>query len=129
MLNITADELGNQRIRRKRDLSTGFDSGTPDHKAALPSSSSTQMFTCWLGPVEGKEEQQCDGTKLTIRASGTEPKIKMYLESWDKDREKARQGTKAVLKAVRVSLFCVTLSNAKLLFVSIGRLSRVWSPP
>ena len=96
--------LPEQRLLRKRDLSTGYDSGTDDHRAVLPSSSSTQMITCWLGPMDGKEEQQCEGSKITIRASGTEPKIKLYLESWDKDQDKAREGAKAVLRVVRVSL-------------------------
>ena len=92
-------------IQRKRDLSTGYDSGTTDHKAVLPSSSSTQMITCWLSPVEGKEEHKCEGTKFTIRASGTEPKIKVYLECWDKSEEKAQEGAKAVLKAMKVGVF------------------------
>ena len=96
--------LPDRYVKRNRDLSTGYDSGTPDQKAVLPSSSSTQMITCWLGPVEGMEEQ-CEGTRFTIRASGTEPKIKIYLECWDGSAERAREGAKAVLKAVKVSIF------------------------
>ena len=101
---IAAGILQNQRVIRTRDLSTGYDSGTHDHKATLPSSSSTQMMTCWLGPLEGKEKQQCEGSKLTIRASGTEPKIKVYLESWGKSGENARDGAKEVLRAVKASV-------------------------
>lgn len=60
---------------RVRDLSTGTDSGMPDGKAALPSSPENLMITLWLW---GNAALQ-DGVRCTIRASGTEPKIKGEL--------------------------------------------------
>jgi len=53
-----------------RDLTTGFDSRQPDGKAVLPSSSSSQMITFYFE----------NGLEITIRTSGTEPKIKFYTE-------------------------------------------------
>ncbi|RWS09628.1 phosphoglucomutase-2-like protein [Dinothrombium tinctorium] len=60
----------NYKITRVRDLTRGFDSGTADHKPELPSSSSSFMLTFYFE----------NGVTLTIRASGTEPKIKYYSE-------------------------------------------------
>eukprot|EP00824_Muranothrix_gubernata_P014137 TRINITY_DN29266_c0_g1_i1.p1 TRINITY_DN29266_c0_g1~~TRINITY_DN29266_c0_g1_i1.p1 ORF type:complete len:602 (-),score=142.18 TRINITY_DN29266_c0_g1_i1:44-1753(-) len=53
-----------------RDLTTGFDDNQPDHKAILPTSSSSQMITYTFE----------NGVVCTLRTSGTEPKIKYYSE-------------------------------------------------
>lgn len=63
--------LGDRMILRWRDLTLGFDSSTTSHVPALPCSSSIQMITCWVSGTSDDE-----GVRLTIRASGTEPKIK-----------------------------------------------------
>ena len=56
---------------RVRDLTTGTDTGTEGQKAVLPKSPEILMITLWLnGPSLEK------GVRCTIRASGTEPKIK-----------------------------------------------------
>jgi len=62
--------LGKRKIVRWRDLTgEGYDSETHDHRPKLPVSKD-QMITCEL---EG-------GVRFTARASGTEPKIKLYIE-------------------------------------------------
>ena len=91
-------------VKRKRDLSTGFDSGTWNGEAVLPSSPSTQMITFWLTPAS-IAQKRCEGGRFTIRASGTEPKIKIYLECWDSNAEKARAGAATVLKGVKQAFF------------------------
>ena len=53
-----------------RDLTTGFDSSSPDGRASLPSSAGAQMITFRLE----------NGVVLTVRTSGTEPKFKYYAE-------------------------------------------------
>ena len=53
-----------------RDLTTGFDSTKDDKKAVLPTSKSSNMITFGLD----------NGVTITIRGSGTEPKIKWYSE-------------------------------------------------
>lgn len=66
--------VAGQRVLRWRDLTTGYDSETQDHKPLLPCSSTSQMITCWLFGFPNVK-----GTRCTIRASGTEPKIKRRL--------------------------------------------------
>jgi len=61
---------GGVAVTRVRDLTTGFDSATPDKVATMPASRSSQMVTFWLE----------NGIVLTLRTSGTEPKIKFYTE-------------------------------------------------
>ena len=62
--------LGNRQISRWRDLTLGYDSATADHVPDLPVSRD-EMITCWLD--KGLLDQ---GVRFTMRASGTEPKIK-----------------------------------------------------
>ena len=64
------EAVAGRKVLRWRDLTTGYDSGSENHKPDLPCSSSSQMITCWL---DGQEDE---GIRFTVRASGTEPKIK-----------------------------------------------------
>lgn len=57
-------------IKYVRDLTTGVDTSQPDGKAVLPTSKSSQMITFTFD----------NGVVLTLRTSGTEPKIKYYAE-------------------------------------------------
>lgn len=57
-------------VNRVRDLNNGFDSGTADKKATLPCSSSSFMVTFFID----------NDVTITLRTSGTEPKIKYYSE-------------------------------------------------
>lgn len=71
-------KLANRKVLRWRDLTEGYDSGSVDHLPILPASRSSQMITCWLEgthPAEGMQEGD-GGVRFTVRASGTEPKIK-----------------------------------------------------
>ncbi|RPB15275.1 hypothetical protein P167DRAFT_483112 [Morchella conica CCBAS932] len=87
--------LGNRRITWWRDLTNGFDSATVDKKPLLPVDSSSQMITCEL---EGS-------VRFTVRGSGTEPKIKMYIECKAKSQELARQGAQEVSEALTKEWF------------------------
>ncbi|XP_054005959.1 glucose 1,6-bisphosphate synthase-like [Hylaeus anthracinus] len=53
-----------------RDLTTGYDNTKPENKAVLPVSKSNQMITFTFK----------NGLVITLRTSGTEPKIKYYTE-------------------------------------------------
>lgn len=65
------ESVGGYAIRAVRDLtSPGFDSATPDKRPTLPVSGSTQMLTYDF----------VNGCVLTLRTSGTEPKLKFYSE-------------------------------------------------
>ncbi len=63
--------VGDRKVIRWRDLTRAYDSSTEDHVPTLPSSTNSQMITCWL---DGTSVDQ--GIRFTVRASGTEPKIK-----------------------------------------------------
>ena len=63
--------VGDRRVVRWRDLTRAYDSSTETHMPTLPSSASSQMITCWL---DGTLVDQ--GVRFTVRASGTESKIK-----------------------------------------------------
>jgi len=73
-----------------RDLTTGYDSTRADKKAILPISASTYMITFYF-----KNE-----AVATIRGSGTEPKLKYYVEL----RGKEYNSTKKELDELVASL-------------------------
>ncbi|PCG96119.1 Alpha-D-phosphohexomutase superfamily [Penicillium occitanis (nom. inval.)] len=66
-------------ITRWRDMTLGYDSDTPDNMPELPVDKGSHMLTLWLD----------DDIKFTLRGSGTEPKVKFYIESWSDDQDKA----------------------------------------
>ncbi|KAI0637271.1 hypothetical protein C8Q77DRAFT_1216028 [Trametes polyzona] len=72
--------LAGLAVTRVRDLTVGYDSGNaPSYKPELPLSSGHM--------IQFRAENVADGTKITLttRTSGTEPKIKYYLEGSGKD--------------------------------------------
>merc|ERR1711890_131874 len=69
--------LGPYKISGIRDLNKGYDSRTTDKKATHPIQSS-HMITFYFE----------NGATLTLRTSGTEPKIKYYLEMVSDSYEK-----------------------------------------
>ena len=87
------DHIGEFKVARIRDMTLGYDSSTPDHKTVLPQQGG-QMITFYLE----------NGCSCTIRTSGTEPKIKWYIELGAADQEKATRDLAAVVKAVQDDL-------------------------
>ncbi|KAF5391768.1 hypothetical protein D9757_001672 [Collybiopsis confluens] len=70
------------KITRVIDLTTGYDSGNlPSFQPSLPLSSGHM--------IQFRGEDRAEGTSvvLTVRTSGTEPKIKYYLEGHGKDSD------------------------------------------
>ncbi|KAL8713887.1 MAG: hypothetical protein Q9220_002033 [cf. Caloplaca sp. 1 TL-2023] len=94
------DLVGSRRVIRWRDLTKGYDSSTEKNVPDLPASASTQMITCWL---DGQGSD--DGIRFTVRASGTEPKIKIYLECRAKRQESAQIGAFQVLRWLKQKWF------------------------
>ncbi|MCJ1404083.1 Phosphoglucomutase-3 [Xylographa trunciseda] len=95
-----SDLSTDRKLERLRDLTCGTDSGTEDNKPILPSDPNTQMITCWLS---GNEYD--DGIRFTIRASGTEPKVKLYLECQSRSQANARIGASEMLKIINATWF------------------------
>lgn len=81
---------GDFPIKYIRDLTTGFDSMQSDKKAILPISSSSHMITFFFE----------NGATCTIRGSGTEPKLKFYIEYHDKDYNAAQDVLAKLHKAI-----------------------------
>ncbi|KAF2853904.1 phosphoglucomutase-like protein [Plenodomus tracheiphilus IPT5] len=79
--------IGPRKIVRWRDLTLGYDSKSKDHVPDLPVDATAQMITCELD----------DGAVFTVRGSGTEPKIKLYIECQGKSSEEAKTGANGVL--------------------------------
>lgn len=78
--------IGSRKIVRWRDLTLGYDSKSEDHKPDLPVDVSSQMITCELD----------DGAVFTVRGSGTEPKIKLYIECQGQSSEEAKNGANSI---------------------------------
>nr|CAD7195878.1 unnamed protein product [Timema douglasi] len=79
---------GKYRITSVRDLTTGYDSSQHDKKAILPTSKSSQMITFAFN----------NGLVVTLRTSGTEPKIKYYTELCAAPEEQNVDHLREVLK-------------------------------
>lgn len=92
--------VGYRRVIRWRDLTNGYDSATEQNIPDLPTSATTQMITCWL---DGSDSD--DGIRFTVRASGTEPKIKLYLECRSKHQDSAHKGAVEALEYLRQTWF------------------------
>jgi len=88
-------KLGRFEIKYVRDLTTGYDNNQPDEKAILPVSKSSQMITFTF----------TNGCVITMRTSGTEPKIKYYSELCaDPARGMSREDAESELQEMVVLL-------------------------
>ncbi|CAL4067338.1 unnamed protein product, partial [Meganyctiphanes norvegica] len=79
---------GKYTINSVRDLTTGYDSSQKDQRAILPVDPSSQMITFSFD----------NGCVLTLRTSGTEPKIKYYSEMCAKPEQKDWDGLEKELE-------------------------------
>ena len=87
------DHIGEFKIARIRDMTNYYDSAAEDHKPTLPKQSG-QMITFYLE----------NGCQATIRTSGTEPKIKWYIEIGADNLEKAEHDLNEVVTAIKDDL-------------------------
>lgn len=65
--------VGKYQVVSVRDMTTGYDSAEADGKSRLPQTPESQMITLRF----------VDGSTCTFRNSGTEPKLKWYVETSD----------------------------------------------
>ncbi|EEP81344.1 conserved hypothetical protein [Uncinocarpus reesii 1704] len=82
--------IGKFPVIRWRDVSNGLDTGAPNNTPELPIDSTSQMLTVWSD----------HGLRFTLRSSGTEPKVKIYIESCCPAREDAVAAVCEVFSAV-----------------------------
>ena len=74
-------QIGNFKVDAIRDLTIGYDSEQPNNIPILAVSKSSQMITFKVSYLDNPSIRAV----LTLRTSGTEPKIKYYSEisgSW-----------------------------------------------
>lgn len=83
-------KLGSRKILSWRDLTKDYDSSTKDRKPVLPIDPSSQMITL---ETEGH-------VRITVRGSGTEPKIKIYMECRCTKQETAKSTVLEVQKTL-----------------------------
>ncbi|KAH8258476.1 hypothetical protein KR038_012035 [Drosophila bunnanda] len=74
----TSVKNGEYEIVGVRDLTTGYDSSTSDKKSVIPPSAGSQMITFTFK----------NGAVVTLRTSGTEPKMKYYADMSGRPEEK-----------------------------------------
>ncbi|KAF9439306.1 Phosphoglucomutase-3 [Entomortierella beljakovae] len=82
--------IGSHKVVNVRDLTLGYDTSKKDGVPTLPVSPSAQMITFYLE----------NGCVFTLRTSGTEPKIKYYLEVSSTSREEAELQAKEIEAAM-----------------------------
>lgn len=91
--------IGKYPVIAWRDLTTGYDSTTIDHKPLLPVDSSAQMITVELDADHGET------IRFTARGSGTEPKLKVYIEAKSGSEPRSIQLAKDVWLTLRDNWF------------------------
>lgn len=69
------ETIGEFRVVEWRDLTVGYESTTPDNVPLLPVDATSQMITAVL-----KADDSTGQVRFTCRGSGTEPKLKVYIE-------------------------------------------------
>ena len=91
--------LGAWTLSSLRDVTKGYDSSEVDGKLRLlPIDANAEMISFSL-MTQGKEAG-VDGLIGTIRTSGTEPKIKYYLEGWGSNGDRVKMALERVRQAI-----------------------------
>jgi len=99
-------DLANLAVTSVRDLTTGYDSSNPpSFKPSLPLSSGNMITFRARDEVAGQE------VVLTIRTSGTEPKIKYYLEGQGKNATSLTTLLEKVVHTLREEWLQATENN------------------
>jgi phosphomannomutase len=83
-------KVGNFPVAHIRDLTVGIDTHYPENKPVLPVSTSTHIITFYFE----------NGCQATLRGSGTEPKLKYYIEHSGKDKKEVHETLQQIVNAV-----------------------------
>ena len=92
--------LGDFSVIEWRDLTIGYDSTTEDNKPELFVDPTSQMITCTL--ATGAENESI---RFTARGSGTEPKLKVYIEAQASNEVRSLQLAEQVWVLLREEWF------------------------
>ncbi|CDR37542.1 CYFA0S01e11782g1_1 [Cyberlindnera fabianii] len=102
------ETIGSYSVIYWRDLTTGFESATADGKPLLPVDSSAQMITAKLDTGVPDEE-----IRFTARGSGTEPKLKVYIEAKAATEERSAELAADVWGTLRDAWFQPSVTGLK----------------
>lgn len=87
--NEFPQKIGDQfKVIYFRDLTMGYQSDTPDHKPTLFVDPHSQMIT--IIAVRNGRTSDNEKIRFTMRGSGTEPKLKIYIEACSDSEENAQ---------------------------------------
>ena len=106
-----------------RDLTTGYDSSTADKKTTLPASTSSQVPPP-VPPVRLTRVQHLtftfeNGCIANLRGSGTEPKLKYYVELHGNDPAKVRTACALVRVTLLLQVTETLLDMVKLIVITL----------
>lgn len=94
--------IGDLQVKTFRDLTTGYQSDTPNNIPNLPVDPSSQMITIVAQPKNGESGEQ---VRFTLRGSGTEPKLKIYIEARAQDEPRAEELARRTWEILREEWF------------------------
>lgn len=86
--------IGDWTVVSWRDLTIGYDSETADHVPLLPVDPDSQMITSLI-------EKDGVQVRFTLRGSGTEPKLKYYIESVSRTELEAESAAEAAFQLLK----------------------------
>lgn len=92
--------LGDFSVIEWRDLTIGYDSTAEDNKPELFVDPTSQMITCTL--ATGAENESI---RFTARGSGTEPKLKVYIEAQASNEKRSLELAEQVWVLLREEWF------------------------
>lgn len=93
--------IGDFNVVSWRDLTVGYQSDTADGTPSLPVDPKSQMITAILKRQDDDTEQ----VRFTCRGSGTEPKLKVYIEGKASSKEAAVKIAKDCWNTLKVEWF------------------------
>ncbi|ODV63674.1 phosphoribomutase PRM15 ASCRUDRAFT_5625 [Ascoidea rubescens DSM 1968] len=110
--NVGNEIIGNNKdfkIVYWRDLTIGFETNARNNCPLLPVDPSSQMITCILKPVNPQAEDE--HIRLTCRGSGTEPKLKIYIEGKSDSEGRAKDLSITIWKLLKQEWFKPSFYN------------------
>lgn len=96
--------VGDYTVTAWRDLTVGFDLEGPGGVPLLPTDPLLQMVTCVVEPAGGRADER---VRFTARGSGTEPKLKVYIEGVAASGPRAEELARDVWETLRRCWFKV----------------------
>lgn len=94
--------IGKLHVTAFRDLTVGFQSNTANNVPNLPVDPSSQMITIEAKPKGGHPNEH---VRFTLRGSGTEPKLKVYIEACSQSEDEAVELAKQTWQILKQEWF------------------------